>query len=151
MASEVDIIIDQGTSFAYHMEWTDDNGNSVDLSQYTAKMDVRRSTIADKKLLSMHGGTVDSDGNPFNRGITHGGSTGEFSEGSGFAGTGGIKLGVTSTGATGMSGGVLIEIDSTSSNNIPSGRHFYDLELDSGTSVVRFIQGRFEVNGSVTR
>ncbi len=50
-----------------------------------------------------------------------------------------------------MSGGVLIEIDSTSTNNVPSGRHFYDLELNSGTSVVRFIQGRFEVNGSVTR
>jgi len=151
MASEVDIIIDQGTSFAYHMEWTDDNGDSVDLTQYTAKMDVRRSVIADKKVLSMHGSTVDSDGNAFTRGITHGGPTGEFTQGSGVAGVGGIKLGVTSTGGTGMGGGVLIEIDSISTNNVPSGRHFYDLELNSGTSVVRFIQGRFEVNGSITR
>tara|TARA_Y100000034_G_C6666101_1_gene292227 strand:- start:158 stop:613 length:456 start_codon:yes stop_codon:yes gene_type:complete len=151
MADEVDINIDQGSSFAYHMEWTDNNGVGVNLEQYTAKLDVRRSIIADKKLLSMHGCTVDSDGNALSRGITHGGSTGEFTQGAGVAGVGGIKLGVTSTGGTGMSGGIMIEIDSTSSNYIPSGRHFYDLELNSSTSIVRLIQGRFEVNGSVTR
>ena len=152
MADEVDINIDQGSSFAYHMEWTDDNGNGIDLTQYTAKMDVRRSVIADKKVLSMHGCTVDSDGNALNRGITHGGSTGEFTQGAGIAGVGGIKLGVTSTGGTGMSGGIMIEIDSTSSNYIPSGRHFYDLEVVFPSNEVKTIlNGTFELAREVTR
>ena len=157
MASEVDIIVDSGTSFSYHLQWTDSmvSGNpGVDLTTYTAKMDIRRSTIADKKLLSLHGSTLNNDGTSSNSGLTKGGPTGEYVEGATFSGipaVGGIFLNTTSTGGTGMNGGIRIEIDATSTGYLPSGRHFYDLELTSGTAVSRILQGRVEVIGSITR
>ena len=157
MASEVDMIIDAGTSFSYHFQWTQGTtagSAGVDLTSYTAQMDIRRSVIADKKLLSLHGTTLNNDGTSINSGITNGGTTGEFVDGatfSGLAAVGGIFLNSSATGATGMSGGIRIEVDATSTGYIPSGRHFYDLELNSGSAVTRVLQGRFEVTGSVTR
>ena len=154
MASEVDMIIDAGTSFSYHFQWTQGTtaGNpGVDLTSYIAQMDIRRSTIADKKLLSLHGSTMNNDGTSSNSGMTSGGTTGDFTTGGGIAGVGGIFLNSSATGGTGMNGGIRIEIDATSTGYLPTGRHFYDLELKSGTAVTRVLQGRFEVNGSVTR
>jgi len=157
MASEVDMVVDAGTSFSYHFQWTQGStaGNpGVDLTSYTAQMDIRRSTIADKKLLSLHGTTLNNDGTAINSGITNGGTTGEFVDGatfSGLAGVGGIFLNSSALGTTGTSGGIRIEIDATSTGYVAEGRHFYDLELKSGSAVTRILQGRFEVNGSVTR
>ena len=160
MASEVDIVIDSGTSFSYHFQWTDSTvaaNPGVDLKKYVANMDVRRSVLADKKLLSLHGSTLNDNGSAINSGITHGGSTGEFVNGatfSGIPGVGGIFLNTSAAGGTGFTGGIRIEIDATSTANIPAGRHFYDVQVQSGGTggvVTRLLEGRFEIRGSVTR
>ena len=150
MASEVDIVIDSGTSFSYHFQWTDSTvaaNPGVDLKKYVANMDVRRSVLADKKLLSLHGSTLNDNGSAINSGITHGGSTGEFVNGATFSG-------IPGAGGTGFTGGIRIEIDATSTANIPAGRHFYDVQVKSGGTggvVTRLLEGRFEIRGSVTR
>ena len=51
-----------------------------------------------------------------------------------------------STGFTGETGGVYLEFDAVTSANLPTGRHFYDLELIEGTEVTRLVQGRFKTN-----
>ena len=63
------------------------------------------------------------------------------------AGVGGITLtsnSTGSTGATGTSGGIFIRFDATTSANLPTGRLFYDLELNNSGEITRLIEGRFE-------
>jgi hypothetical protein len=51
----------------------------------------------------------------------------------------------------GASGNVSITIDAATTGAISAGRYAYDLVLDSGGSTVtRYLQGRFIVTGAVT-
>ena len=47
-------------------------------------------------------------------------------------------------------GKVIITATATQTAAIPQGNYVYDLELTSGAYVVRFLQGRFTVDGQVT-
>lgn len=47
-------------------------------------------------------------------------------------------------------GKVIITITAAQSGAIAAGNYVYDLELTSGTTVVRLLQGRFTVDGQVT-
>jgi len=86
--------------------------------------------------------------------VTGGGNTGEWAVGTtfeGLAGTGGISLNVDSNGVSGTTGGILIQVDSYTTSNLPSGRHFYDVEVDNNGTVTKIVRGRFEVLPEVTR
>jgi len=112
-------------------------------------MQVRRSTKTSKIILHLQGNTGE-------RGVTGGGSTGEYVAGAAFAGTagiGGIFLNASSVGVTeGATGGIFIQADSATMKNVPEGQHHYDLELtDSSGTVTRIIEGRFRVSPDVTR
>jgi len=124
----------------------DSSEEAVDLDNYTATMQVRRSFTSDSILLSITGGTVDG-------GVIGGGSTGYFTGTGGIHGTGGIVLNGTVSGVTGTTGGIYISVDHVTMKNVPRGRHFYDLELTNlgDSSVTRILKGRFEVDPEVTR
>jgi hypothetical protein len=51
----------------------------------------------------------------------------------------------------GTAGTIVVEITATQSSAIPSGSYAYDLELTSGGTVTRLLQGAFNVVGNVTR
>jgi hypothetical protein len=51
---------------------------------------------------------------------------------------------------SGLSGNVSITIDATTTGAISAGRYAYDLVLTSGSTVTRYLQGRFIVTGAVT-
>lgn len=116
-------------------------------------MQVRRSPTDPDLLLWITGSTVDpSNGNAYSTAVTGGGSTGEFTGTTGgVTGSGYIKIGVSSAGATGFTGGILINVEADTMANVPSGKHFYDLEIVSGSVVHKLIKGRFEVQQEITR
>ena len=88
-------------------------GTAMDLTGYTAAMQVRTSAEADSTLLSLTKGS----------GITLGGTTGTI--------------------------GVVVA--STASAAIAAGSYSYDLELNSGGTITRLLEGAFNVTGNVTR
>ena len=148
-AARHDLDVDRGATFKLFLEYQTAGTTGINLSGYTADMQVRRSTKTSKIILHLQGNTGD-------RGLTGGGSTGEYVVGAtyeGTAGTGGIYLNASSAGVTeGTTGGIYIQADSTTMKNVPEGQHFYDLEVtDSSGTVTRILEGRFRVSPDVTR
>lgn len=88
-------------------------GIDLDLTGYSAAMQVRESADADAVLLSLTNGS-------------------------------GIALG-------GTAGTIGVTIASTATASIPAGSYSYDLELNSGSTITRLLQGAFNVTGNVTR
>jgi hypothetical protein len=140
-AGRYDITTEQGTTFKLHLRYKDSNSNNVDLANFDSRLQVRRSAEDDQLILWV-----------FEGGVTGPGSTGEFVANGGVAGTGGITMNMSASGATGFTGGILIEVDADTMSNVPAGNHFYDLELVGSTgTVTRLIQGRFSVDREITR
>ena len=144
-----DINVDRGSSFKLFVEYQTSGSVGIDLSGYTADLQVRRHIDASGILLHF-------SGNTYERGLTGGGSTGEYVVGAtydGTSGSGGIYLNAGSTGTTaGITGGIFVLADHTSMKNVPKGRHFYDLELTATDGTVsRIVEGRFNVSSDVTR
>ena len=105
----------QGASFDYTLTWQT-GGTPVNLSGYTARMQVRDGYDGGSAIVSLTSGT----------GITLGGTAGTIL----------VALTATQTAA----------IDAT-----PSGQYVYDLELVSGSTVTRLVEGTFIVSPEVTR
>ena len=129
MAANYEIQAQQGETFQLHMTYKDNDNTVVDLSSYTGRMQVRRSLISGSVLLD-----IDSSG------VTSGIS----------GGTGSVAMNTSATGGS-LTGGILITADAVSMALVPSGRHFYDLEIVSGATVSRILQGRFDCPGEITR
>jgi len=146
-----EIIIEQGETLSFYLTFKDASGSVKDLSGSTADMMCRRSAIADAILFHAQGSINGDDSVTFS-GLTGGGVTGEYSLGNTFEGTagaGGITLNSSSAGATGTTGGILIQMDAATTKNLPRGRHFYDLEINASGTVTKVISGRFEVLGEI--
>jgi hypothetical protein len=146
-AGEFNIIADQGANYVLYFLYQNNAGVAIDIATYTGRMQIRRSVHSDSILLGatgdMHSGT-----------LLGGGSTGTYSGTDGVLGTGGILLNASSgglTGASGVTGGVYVSFDATTMQNCPHGRHVYDCELVSGSTVTKALNGRFEVRAEVTR
>jgi len=149
-AGVYNIRAEQGSNFSLHIRYSDDLGQYVDMSDFSPRMQVRRSPNKDNVLLFIT-----------EQGVTGGGtaSSGEFEVGSGgVSGVSGfgISKNVSVQGLTGQAnslGGLMIDIDPQTMSNCPYGNHFYDLELESNLngSVTRLLQGRFSVDREITR
>ena len=144
-AGNYNIQVDQGSTFVFYIEYQGEGGTGEDLRGYTAEMQVRRFAESDTKLLqfiSTNGGT--SVFGP--SGVTAGLS----------GGSGGIRLNSTFTGGindgmSGSTGGIYIFADASTMTNVPTGRHFYEVDIIQGSNILRLIEGRFEVIGNINR
>jgi len=162
-AGEYDIVTDQGSNFTIHLAYQDNDGNGLTLDLWDGRMQVRRSVTDPQLLLWITGSTVDNEtGNAWSTAVTGGGSTGEFDPNVGtgvcgeaivygVSGDGFLKIGVSTAGTTGYTGGILINVGAETMANVPAGKHWYDLEIHSGSVVHKLIKGRFEVEPEVTR
>ena len=151
-AGVYNINAEQGVTFKLHLLYKDSNNQVIDLANYTARMQVRRSPEDSDLILFVTGSTLDYDLGLVHTGsLTGGGSTGEFSVGSGVGGTGFIALNSSASGFTGTTGGILVSMDAASMSYCPKGNHFYDIELISGESVTRLLEGRFSIAREITR
>jgi len=109
------IICDQGATFSRQLTWNDSAGSAVNLTGYTARMDVRTSVDA----------------------------------------AGAAVLSLTTTNGRivlgGTAGTINLNAEATATQVVESGNYVYDLELVSGSTVTRLVQGSFVVRGEVTR
>lgn len=56
-AARLDIVIEQGATFRLPCTWKDENGTPVDLSLYTAQMQIREEIASSAALISLSSGT----------------------------------------------------------------------------------------------
>ena len=150
MALNYNLQAQKGSNFILHLSYLDDNNSAVDLvaGGYTAAMQVRRHADSQDSLLTFasHNSTASLFGQyGVTAGVT-GGSGGILLNASY---TGGIQQG--GVGVSGNTGGIYIEADSATMKNVPTGDHFYELDLLSGTTALRLIEGRFTVVGDIRR
>tara|TARA_Y100000004_G_scaffold188130_1_gene241860 strand:- start:565 stop:1002 length:438 start_codon:yes stop_codon:yes gene_type:complete len=140
--SNYDIKFFQGDTYKLDFSYTTSSNIGINLSNYTATMQVRRSAFSSTLLAEL---TEAYPSGCFGRGST--GS--DFVSGSGVTGgTGGLVLNYAGT-----TGDIHIEIDSTTSANIPSGKHSYDLQLvdNSNGHHDTILRGRLTIVDSVTK
>ena len=133
--SNYDIFVFKGNTYKLDFSYTDNNNIGIDLSNYEAKLQVRRSAFDDKLLGEL---TESFPTGSFGRGLS-----GDFSAGAGFTGhTGGLVLNYNS-----VTGDVHVEIDSETTNSMPVGKHAYDLQIKdlSTGSRVTILRGRLEI------
>ena len=124
-AGRYDITAEQGATFKLFLEYQDSTGTAESLSGFTSRMDVRK-YVGDTEFLLQVTGT------------TGGGVSG------------GMTLNGSATGAAGFTGGIYTEISAAGMANVPTGRHFYDIELVNGAEVTRILEGKFDVRGEVS-
>ena len=109
------IIADQGSTFTRQLTWNDSAGSAINLTGYTARMDVRTSIdAAGAATLSL---TTEN---------------------------GRIVLG-------GTAGTIDLSVAGTATAAVVAGDYVYDLELVSGSTITRLVQGTFTLRGEVTR
>lgn len=113
MASEVNFVLDQGSTFSMNVVYKDAAGNPVDLSNYSARSQARETMDSTTTLWNLV--------SPTNINL---GANGE------------ITLTVAAT---------------TTANYTPNKTYYYDLELVTGATVIRLLQGQIYVSPEVTR
>lgn len=125
MADDQDFTVDQGATWRVQLYWTDESEAAVDLTGYTARMQVRRRVTDTNELLelttengriTLYTGSLPGGASPYN---------------------------------------ILLEVDAADMAALPATpqdrRWFYDLELVNAGEVTRLLQGRFVVDPEVTR
>jgi hypothetical protein len=114
LAGTYNIIADQGATFGRTITWTDTNGIPVNLTAYTARMQVRPIVSSDVVALEL---TTE------NGRITLGGSNGI----------------------------ITLTVPASVMDDVVAGAYAYDLEMVTGSTVVRLLMGSFTVRAEVTR
>ena len=140
--SNYDIKFFQGDTFKLDFSYTTSADVGINLANYTASMQIRRSAHSADLLAELN---ENYPSGAFGRGST--GS--DFSSGSGITGgTGGLVLNYSGT-----TGDIHIELDSTTSSNIPAGKHSYDLQLVNDSTDVHdtILRGRMTIEESTTK
>ncbi len=134
MSAKYDISIPQGDTLNLHVLYQDSGSNGIDLTDYTARMQVRRSPESSSYLLYMTSTPV---------GLTYG-ITGS---------TGGIFLNKNKGNTGSETGGVYLFAGPTATSFVPYGRHHYDLELKNTTTgvVKKLIHGSYDTSFEITR
>ena len=112
-AGNYKMLCEQGATFSLVLTWKDSTGNVIDMTGFTAKMQVRKSKTAEEAVMTL---TTE------NSGIT-----------------------------LGENGQIVLLASAEETAGIKEGQYVYDLEISTGMSVVRLIEGAFVVNGEVTR
>lgn len=135
MTAKYDLSINKGSNFNFWLQYLTDGNTAVNLSSYSAEMQIKKYRGADYPLLF-----VDT------RGLTYG-YTGGFT--TGIAGIGGISLN-TNYDSTSLTGGIGVKFDANSTESLPFGKYFYDLKLNIGTTYSqRLLEGRIVIEDGV--
>lgn len=124
-AGKYSFSIEQGATTSFQVVYKDANGDPVDLAGYQARMQVRE-TIASSAVICRLSSSLDVDGTGLNL--------------SGSAGT--LPL---------SSGSIGIYISAASSSGFTFDTAVYDLELITGGTVTRLLQGTIKLDKEVTR
>jgi hypothetical protein len=146
-AASYNIKAEQGSSWNLYLEYQTSGGTAIDLSSYSARMQVRPSATSSNIILDLTGSTASAaltGGKPSIGYYTSAGITGQ-------TGTGGITLNASTTGVVGTTGGIYLSVDADAMSNALSGEHRYDFELVDGTTVTRLVEGEFKIQSEITK
>ena len=145
MPARHDITSNQGETLSLHLLYTDSADNSIDLANYSAEFQVRRSVSDSDKVLHLYGSTG---------GLSYGATAGSTGAGNTAIGiSGGLWLNRNAGNTGAETGGIYVFAGATATSLVPAGKHLYDLELryiPDGT-VTRLTEGRFYSPSEVTR
>jgi|688.fasta_scaffold362003_3 hypothetical protein len=132
MAAQYDLNLNKNSSFSAWVQFLQDDNTPVDLSGYSAEFKIERYKNADYPLVRAIPGEA-------RYGYTGPSSTGIL------ATSGGIQLNTNYTGS-GLTGGILVELNKTTTNSLPVGKQFYNLRLEFGESYSEvLLEGRMDV------
>jgi len=123
-AGKYSFVIEQGATFQRELQYKDYNGIPVDLTNYSARMQIRPFP-GSTTLYATLSSSIDSDGTGLN------------------------LQGLSGTYPT-TSGSIGITISAASSSQFIFNEASYDLELYSGSYVSRILEGKVKVNLEVT-
>lgn len=133
--SNYDINVYKGNTFKLDFLYTDNLNRGIDLSNYEAKMQIRRSRYDDKLIAELN---ENYPTGCFGRGLSA-----DFESGEGLTGyTGGLILNYD-----GVTGNIHIEVDPETCFAMPIGKNAYDFQLRniSTGKQTTILRGRFNV------
>jgi len=127
-AGKYSFIIEQGTTVNFEIQYKDSNNNPIDLTGYSAKMQLRPSVESDVVYLTLSS-SLNSDG-----------------------------TGLNMSGSNGLtpptSGSIGIYVASCTSSLLVFDNAYYDLEIYSGSNcplTIRLLEGQIRLSKEVTR
>jgi hypothetical protein len=123
-AGRYSFTIEQGATLNLELQYKDSNGNPIDLTDYSGKMQIRPSVGSPIVYITLSS-SLDVDGTGLN-----------------FSGSNGA------TPPTSGSIGVYISAVSSSALNFNTG--VYDLEISSGSFVSRILEGQIKLSPNIT-
>jgi hypothetical protein len=123
-AGKYNIIIEQGATYDVEIQYKDSNNESIDLTGYTGRMQLRPSIGSTSSYICLSS-TLQPDGTGLN-----------------FSGSNGSK--------PPSSGSIGIYISAASSSLLTFNQAVYDLEIQSGSFVTRLLQGNVQLSKEVT-
>jgi hypothetical protein len=130
-AGKYNFTIEQGTTVNFEIQYKDSNGDPIDLTNYSGRMQFRPSFADDTSTIYL---TLSSSLNPDGTGLNFSGSSGTKPP---------------------TSGSIGIYIASCTSSNFTFESALYDLELYSGSLncpiAIRLLQGSVNISKEVTR
>ena len=124
-AGRYSFIIEEGATLNLQIDWSDANGNPIDLTGYHSRMQIRPTIESDVVILSLSS-SFSEDGT----GISLNGASGE------------LPL---------SSGSIAIYISAAASEGLDFNDAYYDLEMVKNDFVVRLLEGRVKLSKNVTR
>jgi len=124
-AGKYNFIVEQGATTDFEIQWNDSNGQPVDLSYYTARMQIRSNYGSTGTLYLSLSSTLDADGT-------------------------GLNLSGSNSAKPPTSGSIGLIISAEKSDTFTFGEALYDLELVSGSYVTRLLEGRIKLKQNVT-
>jgi hypothetical protein len=124
-AGRYSFVIEQGATLNLELQYKDANGNPINLTDYSGKMQIRNTVTATTPYI-----TLSSSLQPDGTGLNFSGSNG-------------------TTPPTSGSIGIFISAVSSSALNFNTG--VYDLEITSGSIVTRILEGQVKLSLNVTR
>lgn len=138
-SANYDISVKQNSTFNFYIKYQDMDGNSIDLSDYTVRLQVRQNYDSEKLFLSIS-----------NTEVISGGLTGEFGLTSGISGIGGAYTNVDEYGV-GYTGGILFSADAVSMGFVRPGSWIYSIDILGGGRSEELLYGRFLVSPKITK
>lgn len=117
--------IEQGATLDFELQYKDGDSVPIDLTGYSGRMQIRPTIVSPTIILSLSS-SLQSDGT----GLNFSGSNGATSP---------------------MSGSIGLYISADSSSALDFDQAWYDIEIASGSYVIRILEGQVKLSKNVTR